>query len=52
MAGPLYDLLPEGVDTKAKFYDASAAWRERAMRGVYHSGTLVRDPRSKRRSVL
>ncbi|PYV19279.1 MAG: carbon-nitrogen hydrolase family protein [Acidobacteria bacterium] len=45
-------ILISTVDTKAKFYDASAAWRERAMRGVYHSGTLVRDPRSKRRSVL
>jgi len=45
-------VLISAVDTKAKIYDASAAWRERAMRGIYHSGTLVRDARSKRRSVL
>ena len=45
-------LLITTVDTQAKFYDASAAWRDRAMRGVYHSGTLVRDPRSRQRTIL
>ena len=40
------------IDTKAKLYDASAAWRERCMRGVYHSGTLVKDARSRNRKGL
>lgn len=40
------------VDTRAKFYDASAAWRDRAMRGIYHSGTAVRDRRSRARTEL
>ncbi len=40
------------IDTKARLYDASSAWRDRAMRGIYHSGTLVRDPRSKMRKTL
>ena len=45
-------VLISTIDTRAKIYDASAAWRDRAMRGVYHSGTLVRDARSAQRSVL
>lgn len=34
------------------FYDGAAAWRARAMRGVYHSGRLVRDARSRNRKEL
>lgn len=45
-------VLVSTVDTKAKLYDASAAWRDRAMNGIYHSGTLVRDKRSKARTSL
>ena len=45
-------VLINTIDTKAKLYDASAAWRDRCMRGVLHSGTLVRDPRSRNRKVL
>lgn len=37
------------VDTQRKLYDASAAHRDRAMRGILHSGELVRDPRSRNR---
>lgn len=40
------------VDTKYTFYDASGVWRDRAMNGVYHSGTLVSDPRSIDRTSL
>ena len=40
------------VDTRRKLYDASKAWRDRAMRGMLHSGTLVRDPRSRNRRTL
>lgn len=39
-------ILFSSVDPKKKFYDASEAWRDRAMRGVYHSGKLVKDRRS------
>lgn len=39
-------ILISTVDTKAKLYDASEHWRDRALKGVYHSGTLVRDKRS------
>ena len=39
-------VLISTIDPRKKFYDASEAWRGRAMKGVYHSGTLVRDKRS------
>ena len=39
------------VDTSARFYDSTAAWRERAMTGVLHSGELVNDPRSSNRTA-
>lgn len=39
-------LLISQVDTQARLYDSTAAWRGRAMRGVFHTGTRVRDPRS------
>ena len=40
------------VTTRRKFYDASRAWRGRAMRGVLHSGRLVSDPRSRNRKAF
>lgn len=40
------------VDTSQDLYDSTAAWRYRAMAGVFHSGTLVTDPRSEDRSAL
>ena len=45
-------VLISTIDTTAKFYDASKHWRKRAMCGVYHSGTIVRDARSRRRETL
>ena len=45
-------MLISTVDTKAKFYDASRHWRDRAIRGVLHSGTLVSDKRSSSRTRL
>ena len=45
-------VLISTVDTDAKIYDASEHWRDRAMRGVYHSGTLVCDRRSHRHKSL
>jgi deaminated glutathione amidase len=43
-------VLVSAVDTGQDLYDSTAAWRERAMGGTLHSGTLVSDPRSDDRS--
>ncbi len=40
------------VDTGQELYDSTAAWRHRAMAGVFHSGSLASDPRSKARTAL
>jgi len=45
-------VLVNTIDTKRKLHDASVAWRDRCMRGTYHSGTLVRDKRSDNRKSL
>lgn len=46
------DILYSTVDTDDVFYDSTAAWRERAMNGIFHSGTLVQDARSDNRTQL
>ena len=38
-------------DTRKRFCDASEAWRNGAMKGVYHNGTLVCDSRSVDRTI-
>ena len=45
-------VLINTIDTKSKLYDASRAWRDRCMRGIRHSGTLVKDERSRNRRAL
>jgi len=45
-------MLINTIDTKAKLYDASVAWRDRAMNGVFHSGKLPDDIRSAARTEL
>ena len=45
-------VLLSTIDVGKLFYDASEAWHERAMKGVYHSGTLVRDLRSADRTTF
>jgi predicted amidohydrolase len=45
-------VLINTIDTNEKLYDASAAWRDRCMRGIFHSGTLPTDPRSRNRTTL
>jgi predicted amidohydrolase len=45
-------VLISRVDDRETFYDSTATWRGRAMRGIYHSGTLVRDRRSTERRQL
>ena len=45
-------LLITEVDPEREFYDAPGENRARAMEGVFHSGTLVSDPRSSSRTAL
>ena len=45
-------VLLSRVDTDERFYDSTAAWRDRAMRGVLYSGALVQDPRSDDRTSV
>jgi predicted amidohydrolase len=45
-------VLISSVDTNQRLYDGTAGWRDRAMRGVFHSGKLVRDSRSSVRTRL
>jgi deaminated glutathione amidase len=45
-------LLLSTVDTEVTYYDAPGPFRERALRGVLHSGTPPKDPRSARRQSL
>jgi predicted amidohydrolase len=45
-------VLVTKVDAKAPLYDSTLAWRDRAMRGVLHSGTLVDDARSSDRTTF
>ena len=40
------------IDTLTSFYDASGPFRNRAMKGILNSGTLIRDPRSRDRKCL
>jgi predicted amidohydrolase len=42
-------VLISTVDTKQRLYESTRDWRERALRGVLHSGRRVRDPRSQAR---
>ncbi len=45
-------LMVNTIDTTRDFYDASAPFRARAIRGVLHSGTLIDDPRQKNTKTL
>ena len=40
------------VDTHKRYYDASAPYRDRAIRGILPSGRLAPDPRSRNRRTL
>jgi len=44
-------ILLTTVNTEQDIYDSTAAWRDRAMAGELHSGTLVGDPRSADRTA-
>lgn len=45
-------ILISKIDTNKKWYDSTIAWRDRSIKGVYHSGNLVKDKRSKERNKL
>lgn len=45
-------VLVSEVDADEEIYDSTVAWRERAMDGILHSGTLVSDRRSDDRASL
>src|SRR5262245_18397983 len=45
-------ILLSTVDSNARLYDSTVAWRDRAMRGVFHSGEIVKDRRSRERTRL
>jgi predicted amidohydrolase len=45
-------VLISGIDTDKPLFDSTVVWRPRAMRGIYHSGTLVKDKRSDERKRL
>jgi predicted amidohydrolase len=45
-------ILISTVDTEKSFYDSTAAWRDRAMNGIFNSGKLVRDKRSNIRTKI
>jgi predicted amidohydrolase len=45
-------VLVSTVNTGERLYDSTLAWRDRAMRGRYHSGSLVRDRRSRNHTAL
>jgi predicted amidohydrolase len=40
------------VDTESQLYDSTAAWRDRAISGTLHSGTLIDDSRSHDRVTI
>ena len=45
-------VLVSTVNTKQRLYDGTVDWRDRAMRGTFHSGTTVSDKRSHDRTHL
>lgn len=45
-------VLISELDPDEEVYDSTVAWRDQAMDGVLHSGTLVRDRRSGERTQL
>ncbi len=45
-------ILITTIDTEQKLYDSTVAWRDRAMQGIFHSSTLVKDKRSEERRTL
>jgi deaminated glutathione amidase len=40
------------IDTDIEYYDSTKYWRDRAMNGIFHSGNIVDDKRSKNRNEI
>ena len=45
-------VLCTSVDPTTEYYDSTALWRDRAMRGVFHTGRIAKDKRSDDRTSL
>lgn len=45
-------LVVSTIDTREVLYDSTEAWRDRAIHGIYHSGKLPRDKRSRNRTEI
>ena len=45
-------ILITEIDTDKQYYDSTKHWRSRAMDGLFHSGSLVDDKRSKNRNEI
>jgi len=45
-------ILISEIDTERQYYDSTKYWRNRAMNGIFHSGSLVHEPRSKNRNEM
>ena len=45
-------VLVTSIDTNLEIYDSTKNWRDRAIRGNYHSGRLVKDRRSNQRKSI
>ena len=45
-------ILLSTVDTEADLYDSTRAWRDRVFAGILHSGSLVHDERSEKRTEV
>lgn len=45
-------VLISEIDAEEQVYDSTVAWRDRAMDGIFHGGTLVHDDRSDDRTRL
>ncbi len=45
-------VLVTEINTEVEYYDSSKHWRQRAMDGQFHSGTLVQDIRSNNKTKL
>lgn len=45
-------ILLSTVDTEADLYDSTRAWRDRVLAGILHSGSLVHDERSEKRTEV
>ncbi|MFD2162813.1 carbon-nitrogen hydrolase family protein [Paradesertivirga mongoliensis] len=45
-------ILVTEIDFEQPFYDSTKYWRNRAISGIYHSGSEISDPRSQKRQEL